>query len=47
MKYYYGDKNILQVLSESAFWKHQEQEHTELIMSVMPDLEQEYIDELK
>lgn len=47
MRYFYGDKNILRALEETEFWKHQESEHTDVIMEVAPDLENEYVEKLE
>jgi hypothetical protein len=47
MRFFYGDKNILRALEEAEFWKHQESEHTDVIMEVVPDLEDEYVQRLE
>ena len=47
MRFFYGDKNILRALEEAEFWKQQEGEHTDVIMEVVPDLEDEYVDKLE
>ena len=47
MRFFYGEKNILRALEEAQFWKHQESEHVDLIMEVVPDLEDEYVDKLE
>lgn len=47
MRFFYGDKNILRALEEAQFWKHQESEHTDVIMEVVPDLEDEYVTKLE
>ena len=47
MRFFYGDKNILRALEEAEFWKQQEAEHTDVIMEVVPDLEDEYVDKLE
>ena len=47
MRFFYGDKNILRALEEAEFWKQQESEHTDVIMEVVPDLEDEYVDKLE
>ncbi len=47
MLYYYGDKNILRALDEAEFWKRQEEEHTEVVQAVTPDLEQSYVQVLQ
>lgn len=47
MKFFYGDKNILRALDEAEFWKHQESEHTDVIMEIVPDLENEYVEKLE
>lgn len=47
MRFFYGDKNILRALEEAQFWKQQESEHTDVIMEVVPDLEDEYVTKLE
>ena len=47
MRFFYGEKNILRALEEAQFWKHQEGEHVDVIMEVVPDLEDEYVDKLE
>lgn len=47
MRFFYGDKNILRALEEAEFWKHQESEHTDVIMEIAPDLENEYVEKLE
>ncbi len=47
MQYYYGDNNILRALDEAEFWKHQEAEHTTVVILVTPNLETTYISRLK
>lgn len=47
MRFFYGDKNILRALEETEFWKHQESEHTDVIMEIAPDLENEYVEKLE
>ena len=47
MRFFYGDKNILRALEEAQFWKHQESEHTDVILEIVPDLEDEYITRLE
>ena len=47
MRFFYGEKNILRALEEAEFWKHQESEHTDVIMEVVPDLEDEYVERLE
>jgi len=47
MRFFYGEKNILRALEEAAFWKNQEAEHTDVIMEVVPDLEDEYVERLE
>ena len=47
MRFFYGDKNILRALEEAQFWKHQESEHTDVIMEVAPDLDDEYVTRLE
>lgn len=43
MRFFYGDKNILRVLDEMEFWKRQEAEHTTVIRTVLPKLEEKYV----
>lgn len=45
--FFYGDKNILRALDEAKFWKHQESEHTDVILEIVPDLELEYVEKLE
>lgn len=47
MRFFYGDKNILRALEEAQFWKHQESEHTDVILEIVPDLEDEYVTRLE
>lgn len=47
MRFFYGERNILRALEEAQFWKHQESEHTDVIMEVVPDLEDEYVNKLE
>ena len=47
MRFFYGDRNILRALEEAEFWKQQESEHTDVIMEIVPDLEDEYVDKLE
>lgn len=47
MHFYYGDKNLLRVLDEAEFWKHQESEHTVVIREVVSNLEPVYINKLQ
>jgi hypothetical protein len=47
MRFYYGDKMPLRILDEGEFWKLQEAEHTEVILALVPNLEQKYVDALK
>ncbi len=47
MRFFYGDKNILRALEEAEFWKHQESEHTDVILKIVLDLESEYVSKLK
>lgn len=47
MRFFYGDKNILRALEEAEFWKMQESEHTDVILKVVADLEEEYVKKLK
>ncbi|MDD4088770.1 MAG: DUF2935 domain-containing protein [Tissierellia bacterium] len=47
MRFFYGENNILRALEEAEFWKHQESEHTDVIMEVVPDLEDEYVQKLE
>jgi hypothetical protein len=46
MQFYYGHKMFYRVLEEAVFWKLQEAEHTVVIRNIVPDLDEEYIDEL-
>ncbi len=46
MQFYYGQQMPLRILDEAEFWKHQEEEHTEVIRALIPDLEKEYVDAL-
>lgn len=43
MQFYYGDRNLLRVLDEIAFWKRQEAEHTVVIRQIVPNLEPRYV----
>jgi hypothetical protein len=47
MQYFYGDKMPLRILDEGEFWKHQEAEHTEVIIALVPDLEPHFVQALK
>ncbi len=47
MQYYYGNQMPLRVLDEAEFWKHQEEEHTVVIRELVPNLEQQYVQDLK
>jgi len=47
MRFYYGDKMPLRILDEGEFWKLQEAEHTEVILALVPNLEQAFVDALK
>lgn len=47
MQFYYGDKTFLRVLDEAEFWKLQETEHTVVIRTIAPDLEDEYVEQLQ
>lgn len=47
MQFYYGDKTFLRVLDEAEFWKLQETEHTVVIQTIAPDLEDEYVEQLQ
>jgi hypothetical protein len=47
MQFYYGDKTFLRVLDEAEFWKHQETEHTVVIRTIAPNLEDEYVEQLQ
>lgn len=47
MQYYYGDKMPLRILDEGEFWKHQEAEHTDVIIALVPDLEPQFVEALK
>ena len=47
MRFFYGEKNILRALEEAAFWKNQEAEHTDVIIEIVPDLEDEFVERLE
>lgn len=47
MQYFYGDRMILRALDETEFWKLQEAEHTIVIREIIPDLEDEYVNQLQ
>ena len=47
MNFYYGDKNLLRILDEAAFWKNQEAEHTVVIRQIIPNLDFKYVAELQ
>lgn len=47
MRFFYGEKNILRALEEAEFWKNQEAEHTDVIIEVVPDLEEEFVERLE
>ena len=47
MRFFYGEKNILRALEEADFWKNQESEHVDVILEIVPDLEEEYVQRLK
>ncbi len=47
MQFYYGDKMPLRILDEGEFWKMQEAEHTVVIRELVPDLEPEFVNELR
>jgi hypothetical protein len=47
MQFYYGDKTFFRVLDEAEFWKLQETEHTVVIRTIAPDLEDEYVEQLQ
>ncbi len=47
MRFLYGDKNLLRVLDEAEFWKHQESEHTVVIREIVIGLEHDYVEKLK
>ena len=46
MNFFYGDKNLLRVLDEAEFWKHQESEHVTVIETIVPGLENQYVSKL-
>lgn len=46
MKLCYGDQNILRILEEADFWKRQEGEHVDVILEVLPDLEEDFVKQL-
>lgn len=47
MQYRYGVQTPLRVLDEIELWKHQEGEHTVVIRQIVPDLEEELVEELQ
>ncbi|MUV37348.1 Superoxide dismutase [Lentibacillus sp. JNUCC-1] len=47
MQFYYGQQMPLRVLDETEFWKMQEAEHTTVMIELLPDLEQHYVEALK
>lgn len=47
MQFYYGNMMPLRILDEGEFWKHQEAEHTEVIIALVPNLEKPFVDALK
>lgn len=47
MQYYYDENNLLRALDEAEFWKHQEAEHTTVIILVTNNLEPKYFMELQ
>ena len=47
MDYYYGEDNLMRILNEADFWKHQEAEHTVVIEQIVPDLEPDYLTRLR
>lgn len=47
MRFFYGERNILRALEEADFWKKQESEHVDVILEIVPDLEEEYIQKLE
>lgn len=47
MRFFYGEKNILRALEEADFWKNQESEHIDVILEIVPDLEEEYVQRLE
>lgn len=46
MQFCYGDMNHVRILEEAEFWKRQEAEHTVVIREIVPDLEQEFVNQL-
>ena len=46
MQYYYGENNLLRILDEAEFWKHQEKEHTIVIRNITPGLEPRFVNAL-
>jgi len=47
MQYFYDERMILRALDETEFWKLQETEHTIVIRVAVPDLENEYVNQLQ
>ena len=47
MQFYYGDKMPLRILDEGEFWKLQEAEHTQVIRTLSPNLEAEFVHALQ
>ena len=47
MRFFYGDKNALRLLDEMEFWKRQEAEHTVVLRTIMPDLENDFVRHLE
>lgn len=47
MQFYYGSLMPLRILDEVEFWKQNEEEHTVVIRSLVTNLDQEYVKQLK
>lgn len=47
MRFFYGDKNSLRLLDEMEFWKRQEAEHTVVLRTIMPELEEKFVKHLE
>lgn len=47
MQFYYGEMNLLRILDEGEFWKRQEEEHTIVIRQMLPNLEENFVRQLR
>lgn len=47
LQFYYGSLMPLRIIDEIEFWKQQEEEHTVVIRSLVENLEQPYVNQLK